>query len=276
MPNAGLNRMSTLPQTNPPHAPRGGRAEPVWVQLRAATAALLLLACTTATFVIQQYDGPQRPSSTIAVLRILGGGDAYIAALDGEQLGFQLEDRRDRIHVEMLPGRHEISIGQVKDERIVTRAFHALPGRTYRAVILRDQLSRDSYGQPNWSLGVFLVDPDTDQLLNDVAESAELPKPQRVAPRAQPAATVSEPAGSAARATEPASSAASSAAESPPGGSSVASASTSTSAPAPSASASTVPSPMPPSVGEGSVVPNAAVPNAAVPNAPSSSSGALR
>lgn len=145
-----------------------------------------LPACTTATFIVQQYDGAPLPGSKIAILRILGGGDSFIAALDGEQLGFKLDDPRDRIHVEMLPGRHLISLGRVDDDRVVTRAFEARPSVTYRAVVLPSRLVRDAYGRPTWTVGVFEIDPSTDELGKDISQGPELPPPS--APSTPPSA----------------------------------------------------------------------------------------
>lgn len=153
----------------------------IWRQLPVALFCIgvgfALPACTTATFIVQQYDGAPLPGSKIAILRILGGGDSFIAALDGEQLGFKLDDPRDRIHVEMLPGRHLISLGRVDDDRVVTRAFEARPSVTYRAVVVPSRLVRDAYGRPTWTVGVFEIDPNTDELGKDISQGPELPPP---------------------------------------------------------------------------------------------------
>lgn len=133
----------------------------------------MALACTTATFVVQQYAGDPLPAHKIAILRITGGGDEYIAALDGEGLGFQLDDPRDRVHVEMLPGTHEISIGLNGDDRVVTRLFDARGGKVYRAVVLRNRLQRDHWGRLTWTVGVFEVDGASDELLSDVSRDPE-------------------------------------------------------------------------------------------------------
>ncbi|HEX2732163.1 MAG TPA: hypothetical protein VHM70_11170 [Polyangiaceae bacterium] len=171
------------------------RARIAWLALGLLT----VVGCATATFVIQQYQGAPLPANRIAILRILGGGDSFIAALDGEQLGFKLDDPRDRIHVEMLPGRHEISLGQGDEDRVVTRAFQAQVGHVYRAVIVRDKLARDVYGHPNWTVGVFEVEPDSDELLRDISENPEMPRPANSAATA--AATSTAPVASTAPAT---------------------------------------------------------------------------
>jgi hypothetical protein len=153
----------------------------------------MALACTTATFVVQQYAGDPLPAHKIAILRITGGGDEYIAALDGEGLGFQLDDPRDRVHVEMLPGTHEISIGINGDDRVVTRLFEARGGKVYRAVVLRNRLQRDNWGRLTWTLGVFEVDGGSDELLSDVSRDPEAvpAKPTALPPSLSPPAAPS-------------------------------------------------------------------------------------
>ncbi len=156
--------------------------------------ALLTLSCVSATFIVQQYEGDPLPGNRIAILRLIGGDEAYLASLDGEGLDFRVEAHTDRIHVEMLPGEHEVGISRQPHGRVVYRRFSAKPGVIYQPKVLHNRLGRGERGLELWSAGVFEVDPETGELVRDVSASP-FPPPAALPPiePLPPSDVVSEP-----------------------------------------------------------------------------------
>ncbi len=148
-----------------------------------ALALLLLIACASATFIVQQYDGDPLPAERIAILRLVGGEEGYLATLDGENLDYRVEGRTDRIHIEMLPGRHEIGVSLRPLGLVVYRVFDARGGMTYQFKVLHSKLQRGMRGRQSWSVGIFEVDA-SGELGRDVSSSPLPPAPLTVPPPA--------------------------------------------------------------------------------------------
>jgi hypothetical protein len=134
--------------------------------------ALGVLACTT-TFVVQQYGGAPLPPNRISILRVNSEDAAVIVSLDGESLGYSVTEKNTRVHIEMLPGVHELDAGYTGDarQRIQSLRFRTQPGRVYRLAILgKPPGSTPAYRTGlHWRSAIYEVDRDTDELL------AELP-----------------------------------------------------------------------------------------------------
>ncbi len=151
---------------------------------------VLLIACGTATFVVQQYHGDPLPSERVAILRINGGDEARIAALDGEPLNYTLRDTNTRVHLEMLPGQHEVVVSESITGLTQSRRFRAEPGKVYRVRIVRDRLQRNVGVPHGWSLVIDEVDRHTDEVR---AEVPEPPLPVMRAARPATAASTAPP-----------------------------------------------------------------------------------
>lgn len=163
----------------------------LWILLTVSVA----LACgPSATFIVQQYNGPPLPAERIAILRLVGGDEGYLATLDGETLDYRVEARTDRIHIEILPGPHELGMSLRPLGLVSYRVFNAEPGKTYQPKILRGRLERRRSGQANWKTAVFEVDPDSGELLHDVSTAPmpaalePVPTSPSVTPQPQPPA----------------------------------------------------------------------------------------
>lgn len=97
--------------------------------------ALALVACPRGpTFVVQQYDGPQRPRDDVAVIRVTGAESVRLLRLDEHDVAAPVvEDAR--LHFEILPGRHTVvAIDNAAPQRNAPIAFEAAPGKVYRVV----------------------------------------------------------------------------------------------------------------------------------------------
>jgi hypothetical protein len=142
--------------------------------------ALLLVACGTATFVVQQYAGEPLHPERISVLRVNGGTDVVVVSLDGEELNYSQPDSAARVHIEMLPGVHEIDVGDLSDplRRVVSVRFAAEPGKVYRLTL--DRMAAGASFRP-WKAVVWEVDRSSDRALVAVPL---LPEPTAAAPAA--------------------------------------------------------------------------------------------
>lgn len=144
----------------------------------------LVIGCGGPTFIVQQYGGSPRERETIAVIRVNGQETIVLVALDGEDIATRVPDDA-RLHVEVLPGKHTVTIGDLSDtaEPARSTSFVAQAGKTYRPV-MQQHTAR-----------VFEVNADTDALLSDVTFVPPA-VPERVAlPPAPPAPSpTSEPA----------------------------------------------------------------------------------
>ena len=113
------------------------------------------------TFVVQEYAGIARSPSTVGVIRLDGREAEDVTAVDGEPLGIALE-RGNRIHVEVLPGVHDVEL-QVREAgtglvRRISVRFVAEAGRVYR---VERSSAADAYG----GFRAYEVDPRSDLAL---------------------------------------------------------------------------------------------------------------
>lgn len=97
-------------------------------------------ACVGPTFVVQGYPGPAREPYSVAVLRVNGGDSVRLHYLDGEDVRAPIVSD-GRLHIELLPGRHEVSAFDEKDaaRRAPPVAFSGEAGKVYRVVFVGDR-----------------------------------------------------------------------------------------------------------------------------------------
>lgn len=142
--------------------------------LTLAVALPLASGCGQVTYIVQQYDGPVRDRDDVSILRLAPGDPAQIIAVDGEALGRQAFDSDVRLHIEMLPGKHQIEVENPEAATKTTRQvqFIAEPGRTYR-VVLADRAWHAQKSAPTptgtWSPLVYELDGTSDDLLREVS-----------------------------------------------------------------------------------------------------------
>jgi hypothetical protein len=119
-------------------------------------ATLALVGCATATYVVQQYPGPQRAAETVATLRVDGNDTVHVLTLDGDSVAAPIASDA-RLHFEILPTRHTLT-AQNADGPAAPLAFEAEAGKVYRIV-------------PD--LRVFEVDRGSDTPVRDVTIARE-------------------------------------------------------------------------------------------------------
>jgi hypothetical protein len=107
------------------------------------------------TYIVQQYSGPARPKETIGILRVNGKEEVRLLTLDDEEITARVADDA-RLHVELLPGRHTLSVRDVEPAQRI--AFEALANKVYRVTL---------EGAPK-APHVHEVDRDSDALGPDV------------------------------------------------------------------------------------------------------------
>ncbi|HZU85795.1 MAG TPA: hypothetical protein VE987_22875 [Polyangiaceae bacterium] len=163
----------------------------------------------TITFVMQGYAGSPRPRETIAIVRSNGGSPTELVAVDGELVHAPLE-RDTRLHVEVLPGLHEVDVAAAIGgfRHVAAVRFLAEAGRVYRV----EMWSAAGSGAPSvdaqWVAHAYEVDRDTDAVIATVdTPPPSVPTPPATAPRAAatpaPAEQASPPdAGTDAQAAE--------------------------------------------------------------------------
>lgn len=137
--------------------------------------AVVATGCGQVTYVLQQYDGPVRAKDEVSILRVQPGDPAQIVVMDGEALGHQALDSDVRIHIEMLPGKHELSVENpqaLPNTNTQEVQFVAEPGRTYR-VVLADRawhVKNAGANRPgSWSPLVYEVQSSDGRLLREVS-----------------------------------------------------------------------------------------------------------
>ncbi len=136
--------------------------------------ALAAAGCGQVTYVLQQYDGPVRARDQISVLRVQPNDPTQLLALDEEQLGPQQLDSDVRLHIEILPGKHTLSVKNPNVQIMQTQkvAFVAQPGRVYRVFLANrawhTNTSRET-PQGTWSPLVYEVDANTGRPLQEVS-----------------------------------------------------------------------------------------------------------
>lgn len=138
------------------------------------------------TFVVQQYSGAQRPTESIAILRVNQRDPARLLLLDDQDASAPLIAEDSRLHVEVLPGRHTVAVANVKapSERYLPVSFDAEAGRVYRVTFPSG---------PTGDARVFEVERGNDALVRDVTLE-EKPKPAtRPTPREDAGAPATAP-----------------------------------------------------------------------------------
>lgn len=203
----------------------------------ALACSLFAASCATATFVVQQYEGAALDPSRVAVLRVNGGTPIVVVALDGEQLDYSQQDASSRVHIEILPGVHELEVGNLEDplRRVERLSFVAEPGRVYRLT-----LDVPAGGLRPWRPLAWEVDPESDRAL---ARAKGAPEPASSAPSVPSSAASPAPsAESSASAPEPTSAPAPSSLPPSPAPTTSSAASTVSSSAAPAVSSTAAPS----------------------------------
>lgn len=167
-----------------------GKPTRFWLSFAALIAGLFAIlsafvACGTATYIIQRYEGPPLPSERIAILRINGGQEPTLVSLDDERMGPPLTDKNTRLHIELLPGTYSVTLyDPAQFGRVVTLRFQAQGGQVYR-VLMAQALVRG--GASQLRPRVFEVDRGSDEPVRDATMDEPIAVPPRSPPPAQPA-----------------------------------------------------------------------------------------
>lgn len=95
-----------------------------------------LAGCPGPTFIVQQYQGPQRPVESIATLRVNGADSVRLLTLDGEDVRAPIESD-SRLHIELLPGEHRMTVANANapDDRLDPLVWSAEAGKVYRVTV---------------------------------------------------------------------------------------------------------------------------------------------
>ena len=172
-----------------------------------ALCAALFSCASGVTFIYQHYDGPPQPAARIAILRELGTSPTLIVAVDGKQILAPLE-RQNRLHIEVLPGIHEIEVAapDLGLRHSIPIRMLAAAGKVYRVEVSGGPTSQPQpeTGEPplevgQWVAHTYEVDRETDAPggIADapVASAAPAPSAPATAPAPAPvaAATPSVP-----------------------------------------------------------------------------------
>jgi hypothetical protein len=143
------------------------RASPMSIAL-IFFAMLSLLGCPAGpTYIVQQYAGPPREKETIGILRVNGKDSVRLAALDDEEITARIAEDT-RLHVEVLPGRHTVSVRGGDISQCI--AFQVEPGKVYRVVI--EGASKEP-GSAAGNARIHEVDRDSDAVGRDVTTTPE-------------------------------------------------------------------------------------------------------
>ena len=135
----------------------------------------LCASCGQVTFVVQAYPGPARSAEEVSVVRINREAPVRIVSVDGDPLGAQQLESGTRLHVEVLPGKHELSVEnqKVPIEKTKTVEFVAEAGRVYRVLSADREWHVHSAPREGaaatWSPLVYEVDAQGDRLLREVS-----------------------------------------------------------------------------------------------------------
>jgi hypothetical protein len=137
-------------------------------------AAVVSGGCVGPTFIVQQYAGPQRPTETVAILRVSGAQPVRLVLLDEEDAAAPIVED-GRLHIELLPARHTVVVANAAapDARYPRLTFDALAGKTYRVAFLGAEAH------------VYEVSPSSDAFVRDVTvlpSREAAPEPQTPAP----------------------------------------------------------------------------------------------
>lgn len=158
---------------------------------------LLLVACGGPTFVAQQYAGEPRHPSTIAIIRVNGAQQVQLMSLDGEPANAALAEDV-RLHVEVLPGRHTLSVAHaaLPNEPAQRVHFVAEAGRVYRPIFVKvhpGTIVAAALPGRLYAARVYEVSASDDVTLRDVTSDPARPQAP-VVPSPAPAPITPSPA----------------------------------------------------------------------------------
>jgi hypothetical protein len=145
------------------------------------------------TFILQEYDGPPRPRTAVAMIRTDDQGPMLVT-VDGKavRVAGALESG-NKLQVEVLPGPHEFDV-QVRE--VETGLVHEVPVRfiaeankTYRLEVRAFQAP----GGPTFQSIAYEVDPASDARLGPAAPAAAPPPAPPPPSPAPPAAAAPAP-----------------------------------------------------------------------------------
>jgi hypothetical protein len=183
-----------------------GRRRSTWFEAIAATLAVcaLLVCCGGAvTFVWQQYEGAPLPKERIAILRQTGSSSTVLVAVDGKSVLAPLESQ-NRLHVEVLPGLHEVDVAapSLGLRRALAVRLLAEAGKVYRVEVTGGPVAQTAPddGEPrfeggDWTAHAYEVDRETDAT-RGIADAPSAPAATVPAARPAPeAGPLSPPAG---------------------------------------------------------------------------------
>lgn len=128
-------------------------------EMRWLFALLTAAACVSGpTFVVQQFNGAQKPNYEVAILRVNGNDSVRLLFLDDQDVAAPIIEE-GRLHVEMLTGRHTVVVGNVKsNQRSPQLAFNAEAGRVYRVAYVAENPK------------IFEVNRSSDSTIREVTE----------------------------------------------------------------------------------------------------------
>jgi hypothetical protein len=148
----------------------GRRAGILWsAWLLITCGGVALSACGVATFIVQQYEGEPLANDRIAILRVNGGDRVRLEELDGEVLAYELHERGSRVHIEMLPGEHELGLADGPGLPLKRRRFVAEAGKVYRPMVFRNPIPRQRSADV-WAVAIYEVDRDSDDIVREISQ----------------------------------------------------------------------------------------------------------
>ncbi len=171
-------RLFPSPQTVPPLGKAGlhgalrkgrrvGLLWPAWLLITCG--GLALSACGVATFIVQQYEGEPLANERIAILRVNGEDPVRLEELDGEVLAYELHERGSRVHIEMLPGEHELGLADGPGLPLKRRRFVAEAGKVYRPMVFRNPIPRLRSADV-WAVAIYEVDRASDRIIREISQ----------------------------------------------------------------------------------------------------------
>ncbi len=96
-----------------------------------------------------------------------------LEALDGEPLGYELHDRSSRVHIEMLPGEHELALAEAPELPAKRRRFRAEAGKVYRPLLVRTATDGPVIpGVTGWVIGIYEVNSGNDEIIREISQVA--------------------------------------------------------------------------------------------------------
>jgi hypothetical protein len=151
--------------------PKASRLRSFAAVSAAGIGVVLVSGCGTATFIVQQYDGSPLAEEQVAILRLNGDNPVRLEALDGEPLGYELQDSASRVHIEMLPGEHELALAEGPELPAKRRRFRAEAGKVYRPLLVRTETTGPIIaGVSEWVIGIYEVNSGNDDIVREISQ----------------------------------------------------------------------------------------------------------